>query len=80
MSEHEELNYDTGSIEYRSAEFDALSGRASVTGTQYDDFKRVGTDIKKYDIPFVKSISLIEKSGKCRSCSVFQESPRFRLP
>lgn len=27
MSEHEELNYDTGSIEYRSAEFDALSGR-----------------------------------------------------
>ena len=32
-----------------------------MTGTQYDDFKRVGTDIKKYDIPFVKSISLIEK-------------------
>ena len=61
MSEHEELNYDTGSIEYRSAEFDALSGRASVTGTQYDDFKCVGTDIKKYGIPFVKSISLIEK-------------------
>lgn len=61
LSTNEELNYDTGSIEYRSAEFDALSGRASVTGTQYDDFKRVGTDIKKYGIPFVKSISLIEK-------------------
>lgn len=61
MSSGEEINYDTGSIEYRAAEFDALSGRASVTGTDYDDFKRVGTDIKKYDIPFVKSISLIEK-------------------
>lgn len=61
MSSGEEPNYDTGSVEYRAAEFDALSGRASVTGTDYDDFKRVGTDIKKYDIPFVKSISLIEK-------------------
>lgn len=61
MADGEEINYDTGSIEYRAAEFDALSGRASVTGTDYDDFKRVGTDIKKYDIPFVKSISLIEK-------------------
>lgn len=61
MSSGEEINYDTGSIEYRAAEFDALSGRISVTGTDYDDFKRVGTDIKKYDIPFVKGISLIEK-------------------
>lgn len=61
MSSGEEINYDTGSIEYRAAEFDALSGRVSVTGTDYDDFKRVGTDIKKYDIPFVKGISLIEK-------------------
>lgn len=57
----EKINYDTASIEYRAAEFDALSGNASVTGTEYDDFKRVGTNIKKYDIPFVKSISLIEK-------------------
>mgnify|MGYP000733173415 CR=1 FL=1 len=61
MSAGDEINYDTGSIEYRAAEFDALSGRASVKGTDYDDFKRVGTDIKKYDIPFVKGISLIEK-------------------
>lgn len=61
MSSGEVINYDTGSIEYRAAEFDALSGRASVTGTDYDDFKRVGTDIKTYGIPFVKSISLIEK-------------------
>ena len=55
------VNYDTGSIEYRAAEFDALSGRASVEGTKYDDFKRVPTDIARYDIPFVKEISLIEK-------------------
>lgn len=61
MSADDGINYDTGSIEYRAAEFDALSGRASVTGTDYDDFKRVGTDIKTYGIPFVKSISLIEK-------------------
>lgn len=61
MSADDEINYDTGSIEYRAAEFEALSGRASVTGTDYDDFKRVGTDIKTYGIPFVKSISLIEK-------------------
>lgn len=57
----EELNYDTGSIEYRAAEFDALSGRISVAGTEYDDFKRVSTDISEYDIPFIKGISLIEK-------------------
>ena len=55
------VNYDTGSIEYRAAEFDALSGRASVEGTKSDDFKRVPTDIARYDIPFVKEISLIEK-------------------
>ena len=61
MSADDGINYDTGSIEYRAAEFEALSGRASVTGTDYDDFKRVGTDIKTYGIPFVKSISLIEK-------------------
>ena len=42
MSAGDEINYDTGSIEYRAAEFDALSGRASVKGTDYDDFKRVG--------------------------------------
>lgn len=54
MSADDGINYDTGSIEYRAAEFEALSGRASVTGTDYDDFKRVGTDIKTYGIPFVK--------------------------
>ena len=57
----EKINYDTSSIEYRAAEFDALSGNVSIAGTEYDDFKRVGTDIKKYNIPFVKKISLIEK-------------------
>lgn len=56
-----DINYDTGSIEYRAMEFDALSGRTSVTGTPYDDFKRVPTDISKYNIPFIKGISLIEK-------------------
>lgn len=61
ITDGEKINYDTASIEYRAAEFDALSGKVSVTGTEYDDFKRVGTNIKKYDIPFVKSISLIEK-------------------
>ena len=55
------VNYDTGSIEYRAAEFDALSGRAFVENTKYDDFKRVPTDISRYDIPFVKEISLIER-------------------
>lgn len=56
-----ERNYDTSSIFYRAAEFDALSGRAVVTGTIYDDFKRIPTDISLYNIPFVKEISLIEK-------------------
>lgn len=56
-----EKNYDTSSIFYRAAEFDALSGRAVVTGTIYDDFKRIPTDISLYNIPFVKEISLIEK-------------------
>ena len=47
----EKINYDTGSIEYRAAEFDALSGRASVTGTEYDDFKRIGNQYKKIRHP-----------------------------
>ena len=61
MNNTSERNYDTSSISYRAAEFDALSGRAAVSGTQYDDFKRIATDISLYNIPFVKEISLIEK-------------------
>ena len=61
MNNTSERNFDTSSISYRAAEFDALSGRAAVSGTQYDDFKRIATDISLYNIPFVKEISLIEK-------------------
>jgi hypothetical protein len=61
VSHSTEKNYDTSSIAYRAAEFDALSGRATVSGTEYDDFKRISTDISLYNIPFVKEISLIEK-------------------
>lgn len=61
MNNTPERNYDTSSISYRAAEFDALSGMAAVSGTQYDDFKRIATDISLYNIPFVKEISLIEK-------------------
>lgn len=62
MLSRNEKNYDTGSIEYRATEYDALSGRSSVENTDaYSDFKRTETDISKYNIPYIKGVSLIEK-------------------
>ena len=47
---------------YRAEEYDALSGKTHVHHEDYDgDFIRESTDLTKYNLPFVKSISLITK-------------------
>lgn len=77
LSSEEKLNYDTGSIEYRAAEFDALSGRAVIKGTEYDDFKRKEADISKYNIPYIKKISLIEKIREVQVMLGFSRTAPF---
>lgn len=73
-----ESNYDTGSIEYRATEYDALSGRASVENTdEYNDFKRMETDISKYNIPFIKGVSLIEKIREVQVLLGFSRTEPF---
>ena len=65
------------------AEYDALSGRASVTGTQYDDFKRVGTDIKKYDIldeGSFKTIHITLKYGEDKNDKIISGIKRISKP
>ena len=60
------------------AEYDALSGRASVENTdEYSDFKRTGTDISKYDIPFIKGVSLIEKIREVQVLLGFSRTEPF---
>lgn len=57
----EEQNFDTFSLKYRAEEYDALSGKVSLKINEYDDFLRESVDIKSYDIPYVKQISLVHK-------------------
>lgn len=48
--------------EYRSEEYDALNGTTHVHDDRYDgDFIRESTDVAKYNLPFIKGISLINK-------------------
>ena len=49
------------SIQYKIEEFGALSGRSTSLDDNAGDFVRVGTNINSYNIPFLKSVSLIEK-------------------
>ena len=52
--------YTTNSVKYRSEEYVALNGEVGVSD-KTGEFIRESTNIKDYDIPFVKSISLIHK-------------------
>lgn len=56
-----EQGYTTKSEQYRFQEYEALSGKKSFELEKYRDFKREATNINDYNLPFIKSISLINK-------------------
>ena len=55
------------SIKYKAEEYQALTGRIKVVGDKTNDFKREETNIKDYNIPFLKQISLIKKVKEVRA-------------
>lgn len=57
--ENEEIS--TTSVKFRAEEYEALRGEVKVDTKEYGDFVREEVDIKDYDIPFIKGISLIHK-------------------
>ena len=56
-----EEEYSTLGVKYRAEEYDALNGDLSFNKDDYGDFQRESTDIARYDVPYIKSISLIHK-------------------
>lgn len=47
---------------YKAEEYKALNGESHYSDASFlDDFQREGTDISKYNLPFLKGISLINK-------------------
>lgn len=55
-----DATYTTTSVKYRAEEYEALSGEVTMEDKN-GEFVRESTDISEYNIPFVKSISLIHK-------------------
>lgn len=53
--------YSTSSVKYRAEEYEAITGETVVDSEDYGEFLREGVDISEYNIPYVKSISLIHK-------------------
>lgn len=56
-----EEEYSTASVKYRAEEYEAIAGETVVTAEDYGEFLREGMNIEDYDLPFLKSISLIHK-------------------
>lgn len=52
---------DVASVKYRMDEYSALVGEVQPTSGGMGSFLREGVDISKYNIPHIKSISLIQK-------------------
>lgn len=65
--EETEDKYDTMSIKYRFEEYEALNGSVTVPSYSTGDFSRVSMDITKYDLPFLRGISLINKIREVRA-------------
>ncbi len=57
----EDDGYSTSSVKYRAEEYEAITGEIVVEAEDYGDFLREGVNIKEYNIPCLKSISLIHK-------------------
>ena len=56
-----EDKYSTSSVEYRAEEYDALNGTVKLDAASAHDFLRESVDIKQYNIPYIKCVSLIHK-------------------
>jgi len=52
---------DITDVQYRIEEYLALTGEIASPSNTFGDFVRESIDIREYDIPHVKSVSLIEK-------------------
>jgi len=59
--EERDSETDVTSVKYRAEEYEALSGEVSSPSGALGDFSRESMDIEKYDLPHIKSISLIDK-------------------
>jgi len=57
----DEAETDVMSVKYRSEEYTALNGEVSSTPGVLGDFSREGMVVAEYNIPHIKSISLIDK-------------------
>lgn len=53
--------YSTASVKYRAEEYEAITGETVIEAEDYGEFYREGDDISAYNLPFLKSISLIHK-------------------
>lgn len=58
---NEDEEYSTSGVKYRAEEYEAITGETAVSSEDYGEFLREGVDITEYNIPYVKSISLIHK-------------------
>lgn len=52
---------DVNSSKYRAEEYEALTGEVGSQESRLGDFSREETNIKDYELPYIKSISLIDK-------------------
>ena len=60
MSSSDE-QYSTSSVRYRAEEYEALTGELVDSSANNSGFVREGVKMEEYDLPFLKSISLINK-------------------
>ena len=59
--EEGDTEIDVTSVKYRADEYSALSGEVSTTPGASGDFLRESMNVAEYNLPHIKSISLIEK-------------------
>lgn len=57
----EDEEYSTASVKYRAEEYEAITGETIVEAEDYGDFLRESVNMADYDLPCLKSISLIHK-------------------
>ena len=57
----EDGEYSTASVKYRAEEYEAITGETVIEAEDYGEFYREGVNIADYNLPFLKSISLIHK-------------------
>lgn len=61
MTVADDDDYSTSSTKYRAEEYEAITGETVVDAEDYGDFLREGMNIEEYNLPYLKSISLIHK-------------------